>query len=386
MKITSTEVIVLGDPRPDAPVDDWIAERAFLQIHTDTGATGLAEVFAVPGGVARAALHGPDSLFGRLLVGEPVTTPERLRARLYESLLHASRRGWAVICIGAAEVALWDLYGQLLGQPVWRLLGAAGERGEFQTPAVSAPREVVPYATIVSAQWDAQSVLREQLAKAEALRDAGFRAVKIEPLRSAPATIIELTCRAREALGPEAMLAVDVGYLWNDVPTALRVAEQLAQYGVSFLETPFAVEALDAYSRLAQHSPVPLAAGEHAVTRHEFRDLLERGGVLVAQPYATTCGGFTETLRVVELARERGALVCPGNWGTDVLAAATIHLAAASPITPFYEYVPAQHYWSPLRRALREAGLPVVRGAVELPETPGIGVQLPRDVVEHFGL
>jgi L-alanine-DL-glutamate epimerase-like enolase superfamily enzyme len=220
--------------------------------------------------------------------------------------------------------------------------------------------------------------------KVAAVHDAGFRAVKVEPLRSAPATVVELARRARELLGPDRALAVDVGYLWNDVPTALRVAEQLAASSVLFLETPFPTDALEAYAALAARSPVPIAAGEHAVTRHEFRDLLERGGVLVAQPYATTCGGLSEALRIIEIAQARGALVCPGNWGTDILAAATVHLAAVSPITPFYEYVPAQVYWSPLRRALRDVGLPVRRGVVALPETPGIGVELPDDLVSHF--
>jgi L-alanine-DL-glutamate epimerase-like enolase superfamily enzyme len=388
MRISHTEILVLGDARPPEPVDDWVEGRAFVRIHTDLGVVGLAELFAVPPGVAKAVLDGPDSLFGQLLAGEDVVTPERLRAKLYGSLMHASRRGWAAMCVGAAEVALWDLYGKLLGRPVWQLLGGA-ERATWQSVGDARVQEVTPYCTIVSAGWDNGSVpadrlIHEQLEKVVAVGDAGFRAVKVEPLRSTPATVVELARRAREALGPERALAVDVGYLWNDVPTALRVAEQLAAFDVLFLETPFPVDALEAYAALAARSPVPLAAGEHAVTRYEFRDLLERGHVLVAQPYATTCGGLCEALRVIELAQAHGALVCPGNWGTDVLAAATVHLAAVSPITPLYEYVPAQIYWSPLRKALRELGLPVRRGAVALPERPGIGVELSDDVVAHF--
>jgi L-alanine-DL-glutamate epimerase-like enolase superfamily enzyme len=388
VNIIRTEVIVLGDPQPRTPVDDWVEARAFLRLHTDQGLMGLAELFAVPPGVAKATLDGPDSLFGRLLVGEDVVTPARLHAKLYGSLMHASRRGWAAMCVGAAEVALWDLYGKLLGRPVWQLLGGA-ERNMWQSAGEPRVREVTPYCTIVATGWDDDSLpparlIHEQLAKVMTLRDEGFRAIKVEPLRAAPATVVELARQAREVLGPERMLAVDVGYLWNDVPTALRVAEQLAAYDIFFLETPFPVDALDAYAALAARSPVPLAAGEHTVTRYEFRDLLERGRVLVAQPYATTCGGLSEVLRVVELAQSCGALVCPGNWGTDLLAAATVHLAAVSPITPFYEYVPAQVYWSPLRKALREVGLPVAHGRVALPTAPGIGVELPEDVVTHF--
>src|SRR4029079_1847222 len=114
MKITRTEIFVLGDPKPAEPVDDYLAALAFLRIHTDAGLTGLSELFAVPGAVAKAVLDGPDSLLGRLLVDQDPVTPDRLRERMYNSLLHSNRRGWAVMCIGAAEVALWDIYGKLL--------------------------------------------------------------------------------------------------------------------------------------------------------------------------------------------------------------------------------------------------------------------------------
>src|SRR5689334_1052781 len=117
------EIFVLGDPRPTELVDGYIAELAFLRIGTDEGISGLSEIFSVPSGVARAALDGPDSFFGHLLIGEEPVTPDRLRERLYASMLHGNRRGWAVICIGAVDVALWDLYGKLMNRPVYQLLG-----------------------------------------------------------------------------------------------------------------------------------------------------------------------------------------------------------------------------------------------------------------------
>ena len=83
MKITKTEVFVLGDPKPEGPVDGArVHGLAFVRIHTDEGMTGLSEIFCVPPGVARAVLDGPESLFGRLLLGEDPVTPERLWTRL----------------------------------------------------------------------------------------------------------------------------------------------------------------------------------------------------------------------------------------------------------------------------------------------------------------
>jgi len=383
MKIAKTTVFVLGDPPPPGPVDERIEALAFLRIATDEGIGGLSEIFAVPPGVARAVLDGPDSFFGRLLVGQDFATPEQARTRLYDSMLHGNRRGWAVICMGAVEVALWDIYGKILGRPVYELLGGA-ERAVHQLTDPRQRREVVPYCTIISTTNKRADVLTEQIDKVRLLRDRGYRAVKVEPMESAPETIVELARLARAELGPDRLLCVDVGYLWNDVGTALRVAERLVEHDVFFLETPFPVDALDAYRRLSAGTGLRIAAGEHTVTRWEFLDLMDRGGVTVAQPYMTTVGGLSEAKRVVDLAQPRGALVCPGNWSTGVLGAATVHLAAYSPITPIFEFVAPEAYWSPLRRAIAEVSLPVVDGAIRLPTAAGIGVDLPDDLVAHF--
>jgi L-alanine-DL-glutamate epimerase-like enolase superfamily enzyme len=89
-------------------------------------------------------------------------------------------------------------------------------------------------------------------------------------MRSAPETAVELARRTREAIGPRRMLAVDVGYLWDDVGLALRVAEGLLAADVFFLETPFPVDSLAAYAELAAKTRLRIAAGGHSVTRWEF--------------------------------------------------------------------------------------------------------------------
>ncbi|MDA0337611.1 MAG: mandelate racemase/muconate lactonizing enzyme family protein [bacterium] len=384
MKITKTEVFVLGDPETAGPVDgSRIHGLAFIRIHTDAGITGVSEIFCVPPGVARAVLDGPESLFGRQLLGEDPVTPERLWTRLYNSMLHGNRRGWVIICLGAVDVALWDIYGKSVNRPVFELLGGA-ERSRHQTVDASDGQQVIPYCTIVSDGWDRDSVLREQVDRVVRLRELGYRAFKVEPMNQTRETIVELTRRTREAIGPEPMLSVDVGYLWNDVGAAVATLRELEEFDVFFFETPFPVDRMDAYSSLTAQTPMRIAAGEHAVTRWEFLDFMERGGLQVMQPYMTTCGGLTEARRIVELAQARGAIVCPGNWSTHVLGAATVHLAAWSPITPFIESAPSQVYGSPLRKALQGIGLPVVDGAIALPTAAGIGIDLPLDLIEEF--
>jgi L-alanine-DL-glutamate epimerase-like enolase superfamily enzyme len=76
--------------------------------------------------------------------------------------------------------------------------------------------------------------------------------------------------------------------------------------------------------------------------------------------------------------------VCPGNWSTQILGAASVHLAAYSPITPFIEFAPAEVFESPLRRELQSAGFPVINGKINIPTKPGIGYEIPDDVLAAF--
>jgi L-alanine-DL-glutamate epimerase-like enolase superfamily enzyme len=384
MEINRLEVFVIGDGPEIDPDKGGVEPLALVRVHTDGGLSGLGEVFRVPPGVVQATVGGVNTHFGRVLVGQAITHPERLWQRMWDAFMHTNRRGWEIIILGALDVAIWDIYGQMLGRPVWELLGGV-QRGPFQTPAGEGSA-VTPYCTLVSDVWGAEPMFAQQVSRAERLAALGYRAFKIEPMMSAPADVVELARRFRKVLGDELTLMVDVGYLFHDVPTAARVARELEALDVFFFETPFPVDSPVPYAELAARTSIPLAMGEHGVTRWEFLDMMDRGRVSVIQPYMTTCGGLTEAKRIVELARARGALVCPGNWSTQILGAATVHLAAYSPITPFIEFAPAEVYDSPLRRELQCAGFPVRDGTISFPERPGIGYDLPTEIIERFRL
>lgn len=384
MKIVALEEFVIGDGPEIDPDKGGVEPLACIRVRTDDGLAGLSEVFRVPPGVVQATVDGPDTHFGRLLIGQEITHPERLWQRMWDAVLHTNRRGWEIIILGALDVALWDIYGQSLNRPVWELLGGA-QRGPFQTPA-GQETVVTPYCTLVSDVWGGEPMFAQQVERAEKLAALGYRAFKVEPMMSSPRDVVELARRFRKSLGDGPTLMVDVGYLFHDVPMAARVGRELEAFDVYFFETPFPVDSPVPYAELASRTSIPLAMGEHGVTRWEFLDMMDRGRVGVVQPYMTTCGGLTEAKRIVELARDRGALVCPGNWSTQILGAATVHLAAYSPITPFVEFAPAEVYESPLRRELQAAGFPVKNGTIALPDRPGIGYDLPAEIVSRFAL
>jgi L-alanine-DL-glutamate epimerase-like enolase superfamily enzyme len=390
MKIDRLETFVIGDGPEIDPDKGGVEPLACIRVHTSDGLSGLSEVFRVPPGVVQATVGDGHTHFGKLLLGQELTYPERLWQRMWDALLHTNRRGWEVIILGALDVALWDIYGKRLGRPVWELLGGV-QRGAFQTPAQVGGTGILagavcPYCTIVSDVWGGKPMFRQQVKRAEKLAELGYTAFKLEPMMSTPEAVVELAARFRKSLGEDPVLMIDVGYLFHDVPTAVRVSRQLEEHDVFFFETPFPVDSPVPYAELAGRTSIPLAMGEHGVTRWEFLDMMERGRVQVVQPYMTTCGGLTEAKRIVELSRMRGAMVCPGNWSTQILGAATVHLAAYSPITPYIEFAPAEVYESPLRSELQAAGFPVEKGVIELPNAPGIGYDLPDDIVRKFHL
>ncbi|MDP1796031.1 MAG: mandelate racemase/muconate lactonizing enzyme family protein [Planctomycetaceae bacterium] len=383
LKITRLETFVIGDGPGIDPDKGGVEPLACLCVHTDDGLVGLSEVFRVPPGVVQATVGGPDTHFGRLLIGQEITHPERLWQQVWDSLIHTNRRGWEIIILGALDVALWDIYGQALQQPVWQLLGGV-QRGPFQTHSETRTHSVVPYCTIVSDVWGGEAMFAQQTRRVEQLAELGYRAFKIEPMMSTPKEVVELTHRTRKLLGPEPTLMVDVGYLFNDVPTVARICRELEEFDVFFFETPFPVDTPEPYARLSELTSIPLAMGEHGVTRWEFLDMMDRGRVAVMQPYVTTCGGLTEAKRIVDLAVPRGALVCPGNWSTQILGAASVHLAAYSPITPYIEFAAAEVFDSPLRRELQACGLPVKNGEIAFPTTLGIGYTLTEEIVQRY--
>ncbi len=385
MKITDITVDIIGDGDHINPDKGGVEPLALVRMHTDEGLVGFAESFRVPPGVARAVMHGKDSFLGKQLVGEQVTHPERLWQKMYDSIMHYNRRGWAMMCLGALDIALWDLYGKQCDQPVYELLGGA-QRCYFQTPESQPTIEVVPYCTIVSDQWDNDYMIENQIERGLKLQELGYRAFKVEPMMSTVDHIIELATKARDALGPDATLAVDVGYRFNDVQTCVKICKVLEELDIYFFETPFPVDTFEPYAKLAAQTTVPLAMGEHAVSRWECLHMIEHGHLAVVQPYMNTVGGLTEAKRIVEQAKDRGALVIPGNWSTQILGAATVHLAAYSPITPFVEFAAAEVFDSPLRAAIQDLGHPVAGGAIQLPTKPGIGIEIPDELIKQYTL
>jgi L-rhamnonate dehydratase len=369
VKITDVEAVVLRQAAVDEGIADGSQDDLVVLVSTDEGITGIGEVDSAPEAV-QALVHqrGSHAVATGLrdaLIGEDPLDVERLWDRMYRSVIYVGRRGIAIHAISGIDIALWDLKGKALGRPVCELLG---------TPVRDRVRA---YASMLMPDTPEETAER-----VSALREQGFTAVKLGwgPLGRDADHDVRLAAAAKEAggEGTEIMIDAGLGYV-ADAARAIRVARELEQLGVYWLEEPFEPDEYEAYAELADTVDITVAAGEQDVTRWGFRELIERGHVDLVQPDVTRCGGITETLRIAELAREHGVETVPHAWKSGIIKAASLHVNAVLPEARYQEYCVAE---TPINTALTVERLPLeADGCVAVPTAPGIGVTLDEDVV-----
>ena len=368
LKITDVEAIVLRQPAVDEAIADGSQDDLVILVHTDEGITGIGEVDSAPEAVA--ALVERSALARHRDRPAPAADrrgPARHRAALGQDvsrLIFIGRRGIAIHAISGIDIALWDIKGKALGKPVCELLGTV-KHDRIRAYASRLMPDTTEEVT------EAVSALREQ----------GFTAVKLGwgPLGQDPDHDVRLAAAAREAGGDGVEILIDAGLGYGaDAATAIRVARELEQLGVYWLEEPFEPDEYEAYAELADAVDIPVAAGEQDATRWGFRELIERGHVDLIQPDVTRCGGITETLKIAALAEEHGVALVPHAWKSGIIKAASLHVNAVLPGALFQEYCVAE---TPINTKLTRQLLPIeADGCVAVPTAPGLGIDLDEEV------
>ena len=387
MKITHIDVHVLLIPDYDVTACSSAQDDLVVEVHTDEGIVGIGETDTNPW-IARECIrargtHCMGLGLQEMLTGADPMQPELLWERLYEGSKMTGRRGALICALGAIDMALWDIRGKALGQPVWRLLSSADEK-----------KTVTPYASLLPTGRTLEEYAGSLLEKAILAKALGYRAAKLEVCVNGPYShhgldenddaVVEIVKECRRAVGPDLVLMVDVAYAWPDALWALGVLQRLARFDLFFVETPIDIDDLEGYAYLHDRSPIRIAAGEWQNTRFEFLDLADRGQLDVLQPDVGRVGGFTEAMRVCRLAAERKRLIVPHCWKSGIGIAASAHLAAACDCCPYIEFLPMELAESALRRELLTEDLPVVDGLILLPDAPGLGIELNRETLEKY--
>jgi L-rhamnonate dehydratase len=368
LKITDVEAVVLRQPAVNEGIADGSQDDLVILIHTDEGITGIGEVDSAPEAVA-ALVSAPGShaiakSLRELLIGEDPLDVERLWDKMYRGVIFIGRRGIAIHAISGLDIALWDIKGKALGKPVCELIGTV-EHDRIRAYASRLMPDTTDEVT------EAVSTLREQ----------GFTAIKLGwgPLGTDPDHDVRLAAAACEAGGDGVDILIDAGLGYvADAATAIRVARELEQLGVYWLEEPFEPDEYEAYAELADAVDLTIAAGEQDATRWGFRELIERGHVDLVQPDVTRAGGITEMLRIAELAREHGVAFVPHAWKSGIIKAASLHVNAVLPDALLQEYCVAE---TEINTKLTRERLPLeADGCVGVPTAPGLGVELDEDV------
>ena len=262
--------------------------------------------------------------------------------------------------LSGIDCALWDLLGKRFEQPVYALLGY-----KCAFPKVA-------YASQLFGDTP-----QETYQKAIGVRVAGFRAAKFGWGPFGLGTVAEDEAQvqaAREGLGDEIALLVDVGTVWGDnLDEALKRVPALQQARVQWLEEPFHTGALDAYHALSlQSGSVALAGGEGAHTPAQAKHLINYGGIRYIQIDAGRIGGITSAYEVAQYAKARGVTYVNHTFTTPLALSASLQPYAGLEADTLCEY-PVES--SPLASTLTHEPLLVdAEGQVHVPERPGLGM------------
>jgi L-alanine-DL-glutamate epimerase-like enolase superfamily enzyme len=369
MKIRAINAIGLYGASPEGgwseeiKPDDCI--HTLIEVHTDAGVKGVGSVYTND-----ALVHGALQVLEPLTIGESAIEPERVSEKLHQHTFWLGRGGSITHTISGIDIALWDILGQVTGQPVSRLLG-----GRYRD-------RVRPYASIL---MEEPAVLREHIL---ALKEQGFRAFKIGwgPFGRVSTALDEAIVRAaREAIGDGALM-VDAGgsdaYWGQGYKWAMRTAEMLSHYDVTWFEEALKPDALDDYVALRRNAPVPIAGGEVLTRRQAFQPWLQAGAFDIVQPDVTKVGGISEERRIAWMAEDNGVRFIPHGWNTAVGLAADLQLAAAFAHTDMVEYLTGSPYIDTLVATPWRLDS---EGMLAIPNTPGLGLELDWDAVRFYG-
>jgi galactonate dehydratase len=389
MKITALETLQLAE----FPFLLW------LRLHTDAGIIGTGETFWAPGPVA-SYIHDHAAPY---LIGKDPRNIELHDRTLGNVYVGARDSGAEVRGNSAVNIALWDIYGQALGEPLWRLLGGrthqsvpvyntcAGykhvraskrhslfERTEDWSLKQGDSNEG-QYEDLLAWRFDPGGLAQNLLAE-------GIRGMKIWPFdiaaEASHGTRISLAeldkalepfQKIRAAVGREMEIMVELHGLWT-LPPMLRIAEALRPYDVAWLEEPIRYNELDALAELARHTPIPIAASERLASRQVFKQLIDKRAASVIMIDLAWCGGLSEARKIANMAEASELPVTLHDCTGPIVYAASCALSATLPNALYQEAVRA--YFTGWYREI-VADLPVVsEGRVSPLEGAGLGLSL----------
>ena len=338
-------------------------EYGLVKVRSSDGVEGIGFCYvgSAGGELLRVAV---EQLLAPILIGRDSYAVEGLWQAMYQEALLQGRSGTVMRAISILDTALWDLNARTHSLPIHKYLGAV----ELETvPAYASGGYYLEGKT--------PQMLGDEMAS---YVEMGFKAVKMKAGRLSPSEDEARVRAAREAIGADIELMIDINNGWRDVTEALQYVRRFEQYDPYFIEEPFSPDDVDNHARLAKQTRVPIATGEIGYGRWYHKELLHKGAAAILQTDALVCGGISEWRRIAATAASFGIVMCP-HWFHDVHAP----LVAATPNARYVEFFlddQVLNFRRLIDRQLTQKG-----GRIALHQEPGLGFAFDDAAVAKYG-
>ena len=380
MKITSIETYALSMP---LPVPLWTAHETLrsasaiiVEVKTDDGLVGYGEIHGVPmkricEWVERFAevVRGMDPL-GHAEVWErlfSLTNPRPGGIHGSGGLpppLSRSARPQIMAAIAGIDIALWDIKGKAAGLPVYRILEGSSQ-------------PVFAYAT--GGYYRDGATVKDYADELAEFVKAGYRAVKLKCCACEMAEEVARIKAMRAAVGADTLLMLDMNAAYT-VDECITFARAVEPQNIYWLEEPlhWYLQPAD-FLQLAAATTIPLAHCERELTRFSVRDFMTSGAIRFVQFDSTRFAGFTEALRIAQLAEQCGVLIAP-----HLAPELHTHLVAAFPNASFGVEMLGNAMRDPLALGIYKQHRELKDGHIPLSEAPGFGIEIDWEFVRHY--
>jgi len=368
MKIVGVKVFLLS-----APIERRYAwnsslgfsikrDTVFVEVDTDEGITGFGECnHALSPKVVAEIIH---ATLKPLLAGEDPFYIEKIWQKMYRGCRMLGDTGAPIMALSGVEVALWDIVGKALKTPIYKLLG--GYRDKIKA-----------YAGGLGLGWKEPQALADE---AQGLIKRGFEALKLRVGRD-PKLDLECVQAVRSALGDDIDIMVDVngGYSRR---TALYMARAFEELRVYWVEEPLSHTDLDGLAELANHVDISIAGGENIYTTYGFEQALKKGSFDIVQPDCCKSGGILEAKKIAAMANASHLPCAPHVFGTAIQTAISLQLLGSIPNGLIFEFdvLPGNS----LLHDLAPDQFHMKNGVVDIPNKPGLGIELDLDALKKF--
>ena len=325
--------------------------------------------------------YGPANLINEgisflkpYVLGKNPLNNEVIWHNMYRKTLDFARRGILVSALSAIDIAMWDLKGNILGLPVSTLLGGAHRS------------KVKPYATGLyftdpkNPGKDFEKEIRNYISM-------GFKAIKMK-VGLGIKEDYENVKHVRNLIGDDIELMVDSNHAYS-LREAVILAKKIEPFNISWFEEPLSPEFYKQYSELRSKTSIPISGGECEYLRYGFHQMLRNNSVDIIQPDICACGGLTEAKRISSLSTTYGVDLVPHTWGSAIGLHTAMHFISNLENMPGRMKEPDylmefDQTENSLREKLTNNKIELVNGYIEVPTTPGLGIDVNEDVLDEF--